>query len=120
MHRKISYIFLPLTLILILVLIYYRSNKLTLIQMPLYVKNREYSVTPQKIPRLLYQTNERMEVPLRMYENTLQWLRLNPEYTYQYFTDEQRRDFIYRNFDHSVGKAYDSLIPGAFKADLWR
>ena len=37
-----------------------------------------------------------------------------------YFDDNQCRNFIQNNFDYSVLKAYDSLIPTAYKADLFR
>ena len=38
----------------------------------------------------------------------------------EYFNDLQCRNFIEKHFDNSVLKAYDSLIPTAYKADLWR
>jgi len=44
----------------------------------------------------------------------------NPEFKYMLFDDDECRDFIITHFDDSVLNAYDSLLPGAFKADLWR
>lgn len=45
---------------------------------------------------------------------------MNPEYTFTIFDDNECRDFISNNFDSSILKAYDDIIPAAFKADLWR
>jgi len=44
----------------------------------------------------------------------------NPKFNYQLFDDNDCRQFIQDNFDASILNAYDSLIPGAYKADLWR
>ena len=40
--------------------------------------------------------------------------------TVRYFDDVMCRDFIKNNFDQGIVDAYDSLIPTAYKADLWR
>lgn len=45
---------------------------------------------------------------------------LNPEWTSVYFSDSQAREFILSNFDSKVLKAFDTLVPGAYKADLFR
>jgi len=44
----------------------------------------------------------------------------NPGFNYQLFDDNDCRNFIKDNFDENVLNAFDSLIPGAYKADLWR
>ena len=44
----------------------------------------------------------------------------NPEYEHRLFDDTECRTFIEENFPVQVLYAYDSLIPGAYKADLWR
>lgn len=46
--------------------------------------------------------------------------QMNPEYTFTIFDDNECRDFIVNNFDSTILKAYDDIIPAAFKADLWR
>jgi hypothetical protein len=45
---------------------------------------------------------------------------MHPKFDFYLFDDEDCRNFIKDNFDDSVLQAYDSLIPGAYKADLWR
>ena len=74
-----------------------------------------------KIPLILYKTGpfssddipanvrERIEVSCRMLGAEL-----------RYFTDAACRQHIEAHFDTSVVQAYDSLIPSAYKADLWR
>jgi mannosyltransferase OCH1-like enzyme len=44
----------------------------------------------------------------------------NPEFEHKLFDDTDCRNFIINNFNDNVLYAYDNLIPGAFKADLWR
>ena len=44
----------------------------------------------------------------------------NPGFKHFLFDDNDCREFIKNNFDTSVLNAYDKLIPGAYKADLWR
>ena len=44
----------------------------------------------------------------------------NPEFDYRIFSDQMCRSFINDNFDKSVVEAYDTLIPDAYKSDLWR
>jgi mannosyltransferase OCH1-like enzyme len=45
---------------------------------------------------------------------------MNPDFDFVLMDDEQCRDFIRDNFDKKTLEAYDSLVPGAYKADLWR
>jgi mannosyltransferase OCH1-like enzyme len=44
----------------------------------------------------------------------------NPRFNYHLFDDNDCREFIEKNFNSNVLNAYDTLIPGAYKADLWR
>jgi mannosyltransferase OCH1-like enzyme len=44
----------------------------------------------------------------------------NPEFEYHFYDDNQCREYIKDNFNKDVLHAFDKLIPGAFKADLWR
>ena len=44
----------------------------------------------------------------------------NPEFTYHLYDDADCLDFITTYFDKSVVDAYNTLLPGAYKADLWR
>jgi mannosyltransferase OCH1-like enzyme len=73
-----------------------------------------------KIPNKIYQTFESTIVDKSMSQCVQGWLTLNQDYDYYYFTSADRRDFILKYFGGVVLAAYDTLNPGAFKADLWR
>jgi mannosyltransferase OCH1-like enzyme len=45
---------------------------------------------------------------------------INPEFDYYLYSDENCRLFIANNFSEKVLSAFDTLIPGAYKSDLWR
>ena len=44
----------------------------------------------------------------------------NPAFNYFLFDDNDCREFIKNNFSDDVLNAYDSIVPSAFKSDLWR
>jgi mannosyltransferase OCH1-like enzyme len=44
----------------------------------------------------------------------------NPAFNHYLYDDNDCREFIKGNFPENILTAYDSLIPGAYKADLWR
>lgn len=75
---------------------------------------------PQRIPRIIYQTGGSRLQPPYIHDVVDALKRLNPEYEYRFYDDMDCREVISRNFGPEVVKAYDSLIPGAFRADLWR
>lgn len=66
------------------------------------------------IPKHIIQTDEQP----RGYEKHI--IALNPEYAYLFFTPSERRYFISCHFPEKVLTAYDTLVPGAFQADLFR
>lgn len=72
------------------------------------------------IPLNIFQTWATKVLPKDM-ENNNNLLKLqNPEFTFNLYDDEDCRIFIKDYFDYTVLEAYDKLIPGAYKADLWR
>jgi len=73
-----------------------------------------------KIPLNLFNTWETHELLPKMKENVEKLKERNPEFNYYLYDDNECREFIKNNFDESVVNAYDSLIPGAYRADLWR
>lgn len=44
----------------------------------------------------------------------------SPEFKYYFFGNTNCRKFLKNNFDSKVLNAYDTLLPGAYKADLFR
>lgn len=73
-----------------------------------------------RIPKIIIQTNEKVELPEKM-ELARQSIRIiNVDYEYSYYTKEDRRNFIRQYFNEDVLEAYDNLLPGAYQADLFR
>ncbi|KAL1515583.1 hypothetical protein AB1Y20_002203 [Prymnesium parvum] len=76
------------------------------------------------IPPVIWKTGPVEEASLlphtRAYLRTL--AQLNPGYSVHYFSDRAARHFLDENFAHApqILRAYDALIPGAFRADLFR
>lgn len=87
-------------------------------------KTNEYDYEKMKenaiIPLHIYQTWHTKNLPTKMGENVKNLKYKNPEFEYHLYDDYECRDFIKKNFDEDVLNAFDSLIPGAYKADLWR
>ena len=72
------------------------------------------------IPKNIFQTWYTKDLPPKMKQSVDLLKKQNPEFNHFLFDDEECREFIQDNFELDVLKAFDSLIPGAFKADLWR
>jgi mannosyltransferase OCH1-like enzyme len=72
------------------------------------------------IPLNIYQTWSSKDLPPKMLE-TCNLIKLeNPEFNHYLYDDNDCREFIKANFEIDVVNAYDNLIPGAYRADLWR
>jgi mannosyltransferase OCH1-like enzyme len=72
------------------------------------------------VPLNIYQTWYSKNLPPNMFKNTIKMKLMNPQFNYFLFDDNDCRNFIQENFDNEVLWAFDKLIPGAYKADLWR
>jgi mannosyltransferase OCH1-like enzyme len=73
-----------------------------------------------EIPLNIFQTWSTKDLPVHMKNNVDKLQKQNPEFKYHLFDDDDCREYISKHFDESVLNAYDKLIPGAYKADLWR
>jgi mannosyltransferase OCH1-like enzyme len=72
------------------------------------------------IPLNIFQTWHTKDLPPLM-KKVVNYIKANnPAFNYYLFDDNDCREFIKNNFDNNVLNAFDSLIPGAYKADLWR
>jgi mannosyltransferase OCH1-like enzyme len=74
------------------------------------------------IPRNIFQTHctPFADLPVQLQEMRVRWINSHPDFKYHYFDDEACRHFLETHFDIGVVSAYDSVLPGAFKADIWR
>ena len=72
------------------------------------------------IPLNIFQTWHSKNLPPIMAKNVEFIKQSNPAFNYMLFDDDDCREFIKNNFKVDVLNAFDTLIPGAYKADLWR
>lgn len=73
-----------------------------------------------KIPRNIFQTWKTKDISDEFKSLIQTWKDNNPNYAYFLFDDNDCETFIKNKFEENVYKAYCRIIPGAFKADLWR
>lgn len=72
------------------------------------------------IPLSIFQTWYTKDLPPKMKERVELLKKQNPKFQHFLYDDKDCRDFIQKFFPLEVLKAYDNLVPGAYKADLWR
>ena len=73
-----------------------------------------------EIPRKIFQTWKTKELSGGMAANRKLLIKRTPGFEHILFDDSDCREFLAKHFKPPVLLAYDRLIPGAFKADLWR
>jgi mannosyltransferase OCH1-like enzyme len=78
------------------------------------------SLTLNGVPAVIYQTSETKRVTNTIKSIIDENLKNNSEFDYYFYDDDDCLEFIEDNFDEDVVYAYKQLIPGAYKADLWR
>lgn len=74
----------------------------------------------QLIPKHIYQTHQEDYVPVNMKRAMDTIIDLNPEYSYTYYNDASQREFVESLGDDRLLNAFDTLVPKAFKTDLFR
>lgn len=73
-----------------------------------------------KVPLKIFQTWCTKNLPKDM-ERAVDDIKLsNPEFEHYLFDDDDCRNFIKDNYSKDILNAFDKLVPGAYKADLWR
>ena len=75
---------------------------------------------PRRIPRRIIQSWAQKDLTPAVVRLCKTHRDCNPGYDYVFYDDEECRAFIETHFRTDVLRAYDALIPGAFKADLFR
>jgi hypothetical protein len=74
----------------------------------------------RKTPRNIFQTWETKVISEDLQKIINTWKEHNPEYKYVLYDNQEREEFIQENFEERVYNVYCKIIPGAYKADLWR
>ena len=74
------------------------------------------------IPKVIYKTGPFREnnLPQEIKDIFNKTIEMNPNHELIYFDDQQCEEFIIKNFNNRVLKAYKTLVPSAYKADLFR
>jgi len=72
------------------------------------------------IPLNIFQTWHTLNLPPNMKKSVELLKTQNPEFTHYLYDDDMCREFISTHFSKDVLNAFDILIPGAYKSDLWR
>jgi mannosyltransferase OCH1-like enzyme len=72
------------------------------------------------MPLKIFQTWYTKDLPPKMKKVVENIKTNNPKFEHYLFDDNDCRVFIKEKFPEEVLDAYDRLIPGAYKADLWR
>lgn len=73
-----------------------------------------------KIPKRIMQTYSTKILPKNMIQAIQSLLDKHPQYDYAFFDDDAALKFMQQHYTGRVCEAYMSLIPGAYKADLFR
>ena len=82
--------------------------------------NNNPGLLNDKVPLDIYQTWHTKELPPCMMKSVIQLRKDNPSFRYHLYDDEDCKKFIKEEFGLKIYEAYENLIPGAYKADLWR
>ena len=83
---------------------------------PFQLKSQYDSIIPFNI----FQTWHTRFLPPGMARAVHKMRSNNPRFNYHLYDDNECREFIKNNFSEEILNAFDSLVPGAYKADLWR
>jgi len=112
-------------LIFVIIYIIYRINVIhyeSYIDFPFYTPRTDTSNSNivNNVPLRIFLTWETKNLPINLYNNIKLLQKMNPEFDIYLYDDQDRINFIKNNFNKEVFDAYNSLIPGAYRADLWR
>lgn len=72
------------------------------------------------IPLNIFQTWHTKSLSPQMYAAIQTLKNTNPKFSHHLYDDNDCRAFVQKYFGGEVLAAYNSLVPGAFRADLWR
>lgn len=78
------------------------------------------SMTESRIPKCMMQTWGHKQLSPQFKEIVDTWKKYNPEYQFALLDDNDSEEFIQKHFEQDVINAYKRIIPGAYKADLFR
>ena len=83
-------------------------------------EEKEEQSSQCKIPKNVFLTWKTLSLPNQMRKNVDKLIEQHPDFTIRVFDDDMCRQFISKHFPEEVLHAFNTLVPGAYKADLWR
>ena len=120
-HKLIILIVIMIILLIIITKMNDNTSQANTIKTIQQMEDDYNNSTEEKIiPFNIFQTWHTKDLDPDMEKCVNQLKADNPEFKHHLFDDEDCRKFIKQYFDKDVVDAFDSLIPGAYKADLWR
>jgi mannosyltransferase OCH1-like enzyme len=88
--------------------------------MPSFTERSNGATYKQNIPFIIHQTYYTKQLDSDIYQTCLTIKNMNPEYNYAFYDDNDCRAYISQHYSPDYLKAYDMVIPGAYKADVFR
>ena len=99
----------------------FRCQKLDYKNHKIECKKKElFNYDEKTIPNQVFQTWSTKRLPPSMMETRKRLMKKNPSTKFLLFDDIECEEFIKENFSSDVLKAFQYLVPGAYRADLWR
>ena len=106
------FILLFIFLITILILFYFKNYSRSKIE--------NYSEKKNRIPKIIIQTWKDNNIPEKYHKDIELLIKLNPTFTYMYFTDEDIEFFLKENYNDKYYKTYINLPLKIQKIDYFR
>lgn len=122
-EMNITYGFLALVFVVFYYKIFLSDNTEIILGEPSSVLISQRTVEidePTVVPLVIYQTWGTKTLPPKMKECVEKLKKDNPQFEHHLYDDAACREFIKANFKQDVLDTFDQLVPGAYKADLWR
>ena len=88
--------------------------------MPRALTARDSRLHRQLIPRIIWQTWKSYSVGPKQFQAMASFININPDYEYVLLDDDAASKFMCKHMNAATNLAYESLVPGAAKADILR
>jgi hypothetical protein len=87
---------------------------------PPYIKASSPKDRLHKIPAVIHMSFYTSSVQLPIFKAVYNTIQCHPNYDFNFYDDIACRRMLQQHFPPAVLQAYDDLVPGAYKCDLWR
>jgi len=91
-----------------------------LVELPIFIPSSISEPSPQKIPKIIFQTYSTNKIHPAIYNNIMEIRKRNPEYNYRLINDNEGIEIMKTYCGDRVLNAFQQLILGAAKGDFIR